>query len=142
MKLRHVRIVTDDVAVLARFYQVVTGITPAGSGDYLEFDTPEGMLAISSQKTMRERGASATVPARNRSVVLDFEVDDVDKERARLADIVKHFVMEPVNQPWGNRSMLFRDPDGNLINFFTPQSRAGSDQENLERTGRSSKEKK
>jgi hypothetical protein len=26
------------------------------------------------------------------------------------------------NQPWGNRSMLFRDPDGNLINFFTPVS--------------------
>jgi hypothetical protein len=22
--------------------------------------------------------------------------------------------------PWGNRSILFRDPDGNLINFFTP----------------------
>ena len=24
--------------------------------------------------------------------------------------------------PWGNRSLLFRDPDGNLINFFTPVS--------------------
>jgi hypothetical protein len=24
--------------------------------------------------------------------------------------------------PWGNRSLLFRDPDGNLVNFFTPQS--------------------
>lgn len=22
--------------------------------------------------------------------------------------------------PWGDRSLLFRDPDGNLINFFTP----------------------
>ena len=22
--------------------------------------------------------------------------------------------------PWGNRSVLFRDPDGNLVNFFTP----------------------
>jgi hypothetical protein len=21
---------------------------------------------------------------------------------------------------WGNRSLLFRDPDGNLVNFFTP----------------------
>jgi len=28
------------------------------------------------------------------------------------------------NQPWGNRSMLFRDPDGNLINFFAPIDRA------------------
>jgi hypothetical protein len=23
---------------------------------------------------------------------------------------------------WGNRSLLFRDPDGNLVNFFTPIS--------------------
>jgi hypothetical protein len=22
--------------------------------------------------------------------------------------------------PWGNRSLLFRDPDGNLVNYFTP----------------------
>ena len=22
--------------------------------------------------------------------------------------------------PWGNRSILFRDPDGNLVNIFTP----------------------
>jgi hypothetical protein len=24
--------------------------------------------------------------------------------------------------PWGNRSLLLRDPDGNLVNFFTPVS--------------------
>jgi hypothetical protein len=24
--------------------------------------------------------------------------------------------------PWGNRSTLFRDPDGNLVNLFTPVS--------------------
>ena len=22
--------------------------------------------------------------------------------------------------PWGNRAPPFRDPDGNLVNFFTP----------------------
>src|SRR3979411_982014 len=30
------------------------------------------------------------------------------------------FVNEPTTMPWGNRSLLFRDPDGNLVNFFTP----------------------
>jgi len=29
-------------------------------------------------------------------------------------------VNEPTTMPWGNRSLLFRDPDGNLVNFFTP----------------------
>ncbi|WP_433233296.1 hypothetical protein ACQP2H_15410 [Micromonospora sp. CA-248260] len=22
--------------------------------------------------------------------------------------------------PWGDRALLFRDPDGNMVNFFTP----------------------
>jgi catechol 2,3-dioxygenase-like lactoylglutathione lyase family enzyme len=29
-------------------------------------------------------------------------------------------VTAPTTMPWGNRSLLFRDPDGNLVNFFTP----------------------
>lgn len=121
MRLRHARIVTKDVRALARFYQEITGIEPEGSEDYLEFRTPEGAFAISSQQKMDEHGAGATSPAANRSVVLDFEVADVDKERGRIASIVHQFVLDPKNQPWGNRSMLFRDPDGNLVNFFAPR---------------------
>ena len=26
--------------------------------------------------------------------------------------------------PWGNRALLFRDPDGNLVNLFTPATEA------------------
>ena len=33
---------------------------------------------------------------------------------------VRDVVQEPTTQPWGNRSLLFRDPDGNLVNLFTP----------------------
>ena len=39
-----------------------------------------------------------------------------------LKDVVGAFVKEPTTMPWGNRSVLFRDPDGNLVNFFTPLS--------------------
>jgi hypothetical protein len=28
-------------------------------------------------------------------------------------------VMPPTNMPWGNRSMLLRDPDGTLVNVFS-----------------------
>jgi hypothetical protein len=31
---------------------------------------------------------------------------------ARLQGTVREFLLEPTNQPWGNRSMLLRDPDG------------------------------
>ncbi len=121
MKLRHARIVTSDVRGLARFYQDITGIQPEGSDDYLEFKTSSGAFAISSQQKMEKHGGNATTPAANLSMVLDFEVEDVDKERARISHAVKQFVLDPKDQPWGNRSMLFRDPDGNLVNFFAPR---------------------
>lgn len=118
MKLAHARIVTNDVPGLTRFYQAVTGTTPDGDDRYVEFHTPALTLAISSQTVINRHSAGATTPAANRSVILDFEVEDVDEERARLHHIVQEFVLEPTTQPWGNRSMLFRDPDGNLINVF------------------------
>jgi len=121
MKLTFVRLVTSDVAALTGFYRQVTGGTPKFfSKSYVEFPGAGATLAISDQRMMDQHGAGATAPRANRSVILDFQVDDVDRERARLAPIIREFVLEPTNQPWGNRSMLFRDPEGNLINVFAP----------------------
>jgi len=121
MKLSHARIITRNVPDLARFYQQITGIAPVGNDDYQEIRTPAGTLAIGSQRSMELFGAGAAVPASNRSAIIEFQVEDVDRERARIATVVRQFALEPTNQPWGNRSMLFRDPDGNLINFYTPK---------------------
>ena len=122
MKLRQLRLVTDDVPALSRFYQQITGGTAAGSDRYVEFENAISNLAIASQSIMERYGASATVPRSNRSAILDFEVADVDRERERLSAYIAKFVMEPTDQPWGARSLLFRDPDDNLINFFTQVS--------------------
>jgi len=118
MKFAHARIVTNDVPGLTRFYEEVTGMASAGNDRYVELHAPELTLAISSRHTSDLHGAGAATPKANRSVILDFEVEDVDAERARLQSIVGEFVLEPTTQPWGNRAMLFRDPDGNLINVF------------------------
>ncbi|MBV9171909.1 MAG: hypothetical protein JOZ81_17690 [Chloroflexi bacterium] len=34
--------------------------------------------------------------------------------------LVSDWVQQPSTMPWGNRSILFRDPHGNLVNLFTP----------------------
>ncbi len=49
-----------------------------------------------------------------------FRVDDVDKEFDRLKKIIKEFMTIPTTYPWGARSLQFRDPDGNIIDFVTP----------------------
>jgi catechol 2,3-dioxygenase-like lactoylglutathione lyase family enzyme len=53
-------------------------------------------------------------------VILEFRVSDVDQEYVRLQSLVKTWVKPPTTQPWGTRSIYFRDPDGNLVDFYTP----------------------
>lgn len=119
MKFTQLRLVTRDVPRLVSFYQDITGVGPVfGSDDYVEFRTTVGTLAICSQRSIDLYGAGAAVAENNRTAIIEFQVDDVDLERSRLQSFVLEFVLEPTTQPWGNRSMLFRDPDGNLINFF------------------------
>jgi catechol 2,3-dioxygenase-like lactoylglutathione lyase family enzyme len=119
MKLVQSRIVTQDVATLSRFYEKLTGVKPQGSDEYVEFDFAGSGMAICSKKSADMFNGSVAMPAENRSIIFDFQVEDVDQERVRLRDFIRDFVLEPVDQPWGNRSMIFKDPDGNLINFYT-----------------------
>lgn len=112
---------------MAEFYGAITGIAPVFyTEEFAEIRTAAGVLAISSLRSSNSNGAGAATPRANRSVIIEFIVDDVDAERARLSPIVKDWVLEPTNQPWGNRSMLFRDPEGNLINFYRPIRREAS----------------
>ena len=67
-----------------------------------------------SLRSPRSRRLSAV------STIIEFLVDDVDGMYQNLAGFVEDLVQEPTTMPWGNRSLLFRDPDGNLVNFFTP----------------------
>jgi len=125
MKFASLRIITSDISALAAFYREVTGIEPvAYTEDYLEFKTPACILAIGSKRSMDMYGKGAAKPAANQTAILEFQVEDVDREYTRLKNSVGKFELEPTTQPWGNRSMLFRDPDGNLINIFTPVSGA------------------
>lgn len=53
-------------------------------------------------------------------MITEFRVAGVDAEFQRLTPLGCEFVQKPTTMPWGNRSLLVRDTDGNLINFFTP----------------------
>jgi predicted enzyme related to lactoylglutathione lyase len=120
MEFASIRIITDDVDRLARFYELVTGtaaIRPAPV--FAEFRTATGTLAIASTVTVAALHDQAPLPGRNDSVILEFLVADVDSEFSRLRGELESIVLEPTTMPWGNRSTLFRDPDGNLVNLFS-----------------------
>ena len=118
-----IRIITGDAARLADFYERATGLRAHWSSqDFAELRTTSATLAIASTRTVPLFGPDAARPSDNSSVIIEFRVDDVDGVYQNLTGFVEDFVNEPTTMPWGNRSLLFRDPDGNLVNFFTPVS--------------------
>ena len=125
MEFVSIRVIPGDVARLAGFYEKATGVQATRpSEDFAEIRTACGTLAIGSTRTVPLFAPGAARPAGNHSVIIEFLVDDVDGVHQNLTGFVADFVNEPTTMPWGNRSLLFRDPDGNLVNFFTPVSPA------------------
>jgi predicted enzyme related to lactoylglutathione lyase len=123
MNFVSIRIITADIKRLARFYEQITGITVTMyTEDFGELKTPACTLAIGSTRTLQLFDSDVARPADNHTAIIEFRVDNVDQEYERLKKVFSEFVQEPTTMPWGNRSLLFRDPDGNLINFFTPVS--------------------
>jgi catechol 2,3-dioxygenase-like lactoylglutathione lyase family enzyme len=117
-------LITDNVDRLVQFYDSILLVKAQRSGkDYAEFHTGVGVLAIFSAAAQEKYIPGSAKAARNKSVILEFSVVDVDREYARLQGIVKTWVKPPTTQPWGTRSIYFRDPDGNLVDLYTPQPR-------------------
>ncbi|AEA24484.1 VOC family protein [Pseudonocardia benzenivorans] len=125
MKFVSARIITADVPRLVAFYERVTGTAAVwGNELFAELPTVGGTLAIGSDRTVALFGEGSAEAAANRTVIVEFLVDDVDADFARLRDLLgdeqPEVVTPPTDMPWGNRALLFRDPDGNLVNLFTP----------------------
>jgi predicted enzyme related to lactoylglutathione lyase len=123
MNFSSVRIITADVERLVRFYGTITGIPVTRyTDDFAELRTPIGALAIASTRTLALFGGlNVAHAADNRAVIIEFRVDDVDNTYDQLTGfLAESIVQKPTTMPWGNRSLLFKDPDGNLVNFFTP----------------------
>ena len=121
MDLVSIRLITDDVDRLVEFYELITGVTAVRYPPvFAELTMPSFTLAIGHSQTTALFGEGSAHAADNHSAIIEFRVEDVDREYERLAAQVDTWVQEPTTMPWGNRSILFRDPDGTLVNLFTP----------------------
>jgi len=119
--LANVCLITNDMKRLVNFYEPILAVKARWSGeDYAEFRTSVGVLAVFAARAQEKYIPGSAQAAENRSVILEFTVEDVDLEYKRLQSLVKVWVKPPTTQRWGTRSIYFRDPDGNLVNFFTP----------------------
>ncbi|MFC9959638.1 VOC family protein [Streptomyces nigra] len=121
MEFVSVRMITADVARLVAFYERALGVPATwATEEFAELRTPGAALAIAGTNTVPLFAPDSARPAANHSVIVEFLVDDVDRVHQDLTGFVSDVVAGPTTMPWGNRSLLFRDPDGTLVNFFTP----------------------
>ena len=123
MELVQCRIVTDDVQRLAVFYARLLDTRVTLNDYYVEIPAGPASVGFSRPRFTAYRDSAPDQPGRPPSaheIILDFRAGDVDAEFHRIDALGVHWVMPPATQPWGNRTMIFRDPQGALVNVFSP----------------------
>ena len=120
LQLVQSRIVTDDVAGMARYYAALVGAHVVVNDYYVEVPTAAQRVALVRMRFSDVEAGSCSPPAGVGvgAVILDFAADDLDEEYARVDALGADWLMGPTLQPWGRRSMMLRDPEGHLINVF------------------------
>lgn len=122
MDLASVRLITANLDAMVSFYEQVTGVQAARPAPvFAELRFRSCVLALGDVSAAALFNDAARAAA-NASVIVEWIVPDVDAEFDRLQPLVSQWEQAPTQMPWGNQSVLFRDPDGNLVNLFTPVS--------------------
>lgn len=124
MKFASTRLIAKDIKAMVAFYEMVTGLTADWLAPvFAEIVTPSGTLAIGAAETVPLWQPGAAEPGHNRTAILEFQVEDIDADYARLKDKVP-LVHELKTMPWGNTTFQFRDPEGTAVSLYMPASEA------------------
>jgi uncharacterized glyoxalase superfamily protein PhnB len=124
MRFASTRLIARDIEVLVSFYEKLTDekaewLAPV----FAEIVTPAATLAFGTAETVALFKEGSAEPASNRTAIVEFQVEDVEAEFARLKDAVE-VVHAPKMMPWGNCAAQFRDPEGTLVGIYTPVTEA------------------
>ena len=123
-QFRSTCLITQDVPRLHKFYRDVLQVEAEGDAHFVAFESTGIPLTLFHTDGMEQMAPGSMQGAGIGNVVLEFEVEDVDAEYARLLEMRIPIVKPPTTQPWGLRSVWFRDPDGNIVNFFAAVNRS------------------
>lgn len=116
--LASICLITRDLPRLRFFYEIVLRVSPEGNDTFTSFALPGAALTLFGEADLERMAAGSTLGIGRGACALEIEAEDVDAEHYRLLSLDVAIVKPPTTQPWGSRSVWFRDPDGNLINFF------------------------
>jgi predicted enzyme related to lactoylglutathione lyase len=124
MRFTGICLVTEHVPTLVRYYTEILGCAAQGDDSHAEFVFGDTSIAIFSRQGMEDMAPGCTAGTGAGAVTLGFQVDDVDAQYARIQGLGTVIVKPPATYPRGARSFWFRDPDGNIVDFFSPVAQA------------------
>jgi uncharacterized glyoxalase superfamily protein PhnB len=113
----HLTIATDDVPAMTRFFGQAFGTVPHFENDmFSEFVLPS-RFRLAFFKPVGASARSFQAPADRAGCAFGMTVADVDATYQALQDLAGQFSFQlsgpPKEHPWGEKSFLLTDPDGN-----------------------------
>lgn len=121
MKLQQFRLIVEEFGKSAAFYRDVMGFSALWfeeGEEYALFDTGDVKLEVVSRRAMADAVGTGEVSSAG-GALLNVAVDDVDEAWTLLRERGAEGVTPPRDYAaWGVRIAYFRDPDGNLIEFY------------------------
>jgi len=118
MKIRYFPIIAKNVKNLSEFYvSILRAEAKVFDEHYVEIPIEDGFtLGIESTVSIQNRSGVAIAPSPS---VIEFRVDNVDEEYTRLENLGINIVSQLTTTSWGTRGFSFKDPDGNLLSFYS-----------------------
>ena len=118
-QLDYTVIFARDLGRMRSFYENVMGfkIRRELRPTWIEYDAGANVLALTQRGLMFD---DPPTPAGALSLQLAFRVapDAVERCAAELESLKVRIESPPTDQPWGHRTLFFRDPDGNVVEIY------------------------
>ncbi len=117
LAVSHLVLATDDVPRITRFFEAAFGLQTHFENDLFAELVLPSRFRVAFFKPVGASAKSFHAAADRRGSAIGVTVDDVDAAYERIVALADDFSLSlsgpPKEHPWGEKSFLLTDPDGN-----------------------------